>query len=120
MSEELRDIILNGFLIYPSNGKFIVKKEAVPESNYSIDATECDTYGEAIELAIETMKKPRLVTWSGIVRFNRGLGIEYKNLTLIESENYEQACEIARLQVEDFFKNQKVVVSEIKVRLKSK
>jgi len=36
MSEELRDIILNGFLVYPSNGKFIVKKEAVPESNFTI------------------------------------------------------------------------------------
>jgi hypothetical protein len=120
MSEELRDIILNGFLVYPSNGKFIVKKEAVPESNFTIEAKECDSYGQAIEFAIEMLKKPRILKWSGVVRYNRGLGIEYKNLSFIESENYEKACEIAKLQVEDFFKNQKVIISEIKVRLKSK
>lgn len=120
MSEELRDIILNGFLIYPSNGKFIVKKESVPESDFSIDAIECDSYKGAIEYAIESLKKPRIFKWDIKVRYNRGLGIEYRNFNFVESSNYEDAFELASSQVEKFFKDQKVVISEIKVRLSNK
>lgn len=118
MSDQLRDIMMSGFIIYPSNGKFIVKKEAVPESNYNLAEYECDSYGEAIDYAIEMLKKPILYKWSAMVRYNRGLGVEYKKLNEIESETYDLAMQIAVGEVELIFKKQKVTISEIKVRLK--
>ena len=56
--------------------------------------------------------------WSAMVRYNRGLGIEYKKLNEIESETYEIALQIANKEVELMFKKQKVFISEIKVRPK--
>lgn len=119
MSDQLRDILLSGFSIFPSNGKFIIRKESVENSEFTLSDKECDSYSDAIEYAIEMMKKPRIRMWQAIVRYNRGLGIEYKNLQNIETETFEQAIEVATLQAESLFKGQKVCISEIKVRLKS-
>lgn len=116
MSEDLKNIMLSGFTIFPSNGKFRVKKQAVPESNFSLDDQEFNSYDDAIEFAINSLKKPRISMWSGIVRYNRGLGIEYRNLYFIQAESYETAMQKAQEQVDIIFYKQKVIVSEIKVR----
>jgi hypothetical protein len=118
MSEELRDIMLSGFSIYPSNGKFIVKKQSVPHSDFTVDEKECDTYAEAIDFSSSILKKPRTIFWSGIVRFNRGLGVEYKNINDIEAETYESAVNLAEIQFNNMLNNQKIIISEIRVRLK--
>ena len=63
MSDSLQMLLLNGFMIYPSNGKFVVKKESVPESCYSLEIKEFNTYGEAFDYAIEILHKPRKQVW---------------------------------------------------------
>ena len=118
MSEELRDIMLSGFLIYPSNGKFIVKKQSVPHSDFTVDEKECNTYTEAIDFASSVLKEPKVIFWSCIVRFNRGLGVEYKNLNDIKAETYENAVNLAEIQFNNIFNNPKIIISEIRVRLK--
>mgnify|MGYP003326182445 FL=1 len=119
MSEELRNIMMSGFMIFPSNGKFILKKQAVQESDFHLDETEFSKYEDAIEFAIKTLKQPRMSDWTAIVRFNRGLGIEYKNLKDMQAETYEDACVKAEKQAESLFYKQKVIISEIKVRRKN-
>jgi hypothetical protein len=116
MSEDLKNIMLSGFTIFPSNGKFVLKKQSVPESNFSIDNKEFNSYEDAMEFAIKMLKEPRIFNWSAIIRYNRGLGIEYKNLQLLQAESYDIAYELAQKQVDALFFRKKVVVSEIKVR----
>ena len=119
MSDELRDLLLNGFMIYPSNGKFIVKKECVPSSQFQIEPQECNTYGEAIEAALQILRTPKLLSWTVIARYNRGLGIEYKNLDDVFAPTKEEAQNLAENQAESHFKKQKVVISGVKVKLKN-
>jgi hypothetical protein len=119
MAIDLCEIMLNGFLIYPSNGKFILKKEATSESFFTLDVMEFSSYGDAIEYASEIILKPKLNNWYAIVRYNQGLGVEYKKINDIFAENHESAVEIINDTVKKMFKNKKVVISEIKVKLKS-
>lgn len=118
MGDELRDLLLNGFMIYPSNGKFIVKKESVPTSAYQLEAQECNSYGEAVELALQILRTPKLLSWVVTVRYNRGLGIEYKNLNDVFASSKEEAQDLAENLAETHFKKQKVMISGVKVRLK--
>ena len=53
------------------------------------------------------------------MRYNQGLGVEYKKINDIFAESHESAVEIINDTVEKMFKNKKVVISEIKVKLKS-
>ena len=71
MSDSLQMLLLNGFMIYPSNGKFVVKKESVPESCYSLEIKEFNTYGEAFDYAIEILHKPRKQVWGVMLRYYR-------------------------------------------------
>ena len=119
MTDMLRDLILNGFMIFPSNGKFIVKKQAVPDSNFSIAEQECASYAEAVEYAAAVFNKPRISVWQVTVRYNRGLGIEYKNLQDVCAVNHEEAMDIAKTQAELMLKGNKTVISEIKLRPKN-
>ena len=91
MSEELRNIMMSGFMIFPSNGKFILKKQAVQESDFHLDETEFSKYEDAIEFAIKTLKQPRMSDWTAIVRFNRGLGIEDRKSTRLNSSHSQQS-----------------------------
>lgn len=118
MGDELRDLLLNGFMIYPSAGKFIVKKESVPASQFQIEAHECSSYADAVNLALELLRRPLESCWIITVRYNRGLGIEYKNLTDVFASSYEDAVQKAEIIAENHFKKQKVVISGVKVRPK--
>lgn len=118
MGDEIRDLLLSGFMIYPSAGKFIVKKESVPSSQYQIEPHECDSYVEAIELAAQLLRTPREVAWAVTVRYNRGLGIEYKNLSDVIASSKEIALQNAEILAENHFKKQKVMISGVKVQPK--
>ena len=119
MSEDLLNIMSNGFMIYPSNGKFIVKKQAVPNNNIIIEEQEFDSYAKSIDYEISVLQKPKLQSWTGIIRYNRGLGIEYKNLNEFQAENKENAMVFAKNQIEILFAGSKINVSEIKLMLKN-
>ena len=119
MNNPLLDLLLNGFMIYPSNGKFIVKKENVPSSPYKINEKEFDDYASAINHATEMLMAPRLTVWSVVLRYNRGLGIEYKNLSDVFANTKDEAVIMANNQVEVLSKTIKLLSFEVKVRLKN-
>jgi hypothetical protein len=115
MSDILRDLLLNGFSIYTKNGKFILKKDSVPSNSTTIDETEFANYELAVEAAESFLKTPQLVEWSVIVRYNRGLGIEYKNFPDVQAASKEQAEIIAK----QLLVNCELQILEIKVILKN-
>jgi len=115
--DTLKDLLLNGFMIYPCGNKFVVKKESVPFNLIAIEEKEYDNYEIAIEAANNMLKTPLMADWSVIVRYNRGLGIEYKNLPDIRASNKEEAKIFAENIANEFF-NDSVLISEVKVILK--
>jgi glyoxylase-like metal-dependent hydrolase (beta-lactamase superfamily II) len=88
----LHDLMLNGFVIYPKEDKFFLEKIAVPTFPAIITAQAFDTYEQALNYAADVLqehKEKTLREYSTIVRYNRGLGIEYKNLPVIYATNME-------------------------------
>lgn len=118
MNDILRDLLLNGFMIYPNNGKFIVKKEAVPSNLTILSETEYNSYELAVEAANTMLNAPKMVDWVVIARYNRGLGVEYKNLPDIQATNKEQAKTLAEYMAGQLLVGSAMVISEVKVRLK--
>lgn len=114
----MRDLLTNGFIIYSNNGDFIVKKEPVPNNTLVIKEQKFNNYEAAIAAAVELLKTPPLIEWEIIVRYNQGLGVEYKNLPTIFSKNQHQAKLMAEYNVSLFFEKL-VKISEIKVRPKN-
>ena len=116
MNDILRDLLLNGFMIYPNNGKYIVKKEAVPTNPIILKESEYDNYDLAVEAASTMLNTPQVVEWVAIVRYNRGLGIEYKNLPDVRATDKEGAKAMAEVLAEEILGG--TVISEVRVRLK--
>lgn len=116
MNDILRDLLLNGFMIYPANGKFAVKKESVPSNPQLIGETFYENYDLAIEAAGQMLKTPKSINWTAIVRYNRGLGIEYKNLPDICASNPVEAKEMAQKIAETMIEPD--AICELKVRPK--
>lgn len=117
MNDILRDLLLNGFVIFPRNGKFILKKESMPCNPTVISEMEFESCDEAIDWATNNLHV-QVYDWIVTVRFNRGLGIEYKNLPDVQASTLDYAKTIAKKEAERHFIDPKVVVSEVRVRLK--
>lgn len=112
--DNMRDLLTNGFMIYPNNGKFVVKKESVPNNTLVIKEQEFSSYDLAVEAAIEMLNMPQLVEWNVIVRYNRGLGIEYKNLPTVTATDKDKAKMMAEIKAAEFF-DPSVKIGEVKV-----
>lgn len=119
MSDVLRDLLLNGFMIYPHNGKFIVKKGAVPANQTVINEQEFDSYDVAVEAAVEMLRTPQAIEWTAIARYNRGLGIEYRNLPDVRATTAEEAQSLADQQAEKLLGGPQVEINEVRVRPKN-
>jgi hypothetical protein len=119
MDDVLKDLLLNGFLIYPNGGKFTVRKESIPTNNLLIPESNYDTYELALEAAINLLKTPKMLEWTIVVRYNRGLGIEYKNLPNVLSSTYEEAQILAEKSANKLLNDPNITISEIRVRLKN-
>ena len=118
MSDFLQMLLLNGFLIYPSNGKFVVRKERVPDSDYALDPSEFGSYGEAFEYAVAVISKPRKRVWCVLMRYNRGLGVEYRSLSEVFACEHEEAMALANQEVEELSKKMKLLSFEVRATLK--
>lgn len=106
---EIKDLVENGFLIYLEQNRFLVEKK--PTKLNKKQASK--SYFESLEEAIEFVKKCiEIKEWKAIVRYNRGLGVEYKTLKLIEAFSLEEAKNIAKLEAENLLSNS---IIEIKV-----
>jgi hypothetical protein len=119
MNDILRDLLLNGFMIYPNNGKFVVKKEAVPSNPAILKESEYDSYDLAVEAAVNMLQTPQSVEWVAIVRYNRGLGIEYRNLPDVRATSKDEAHAMASRLADKVLGGGNVVISEVRVRLKN-
>ena len=118
MNDILRDLLLNGFMIYPHNSKFVVKKEAVPTNPTVLKETEYDSYDLAVEAAGKMLTAPLPpVEWAAIARYNRGLGIEYRNLPDIQAHTKEEAKAKANDSASALL-GKSAAISEVTVRLK--
>lgn len=117
MNDILRDLLLNGLMIYPNNGKFVLKKEAIPSNTFVFPESEHDTYELALEAAKAILYAPQETEWSVIVRYNRGLGIEYKNLPDVRAATKEEAKTMADALAQTTL-GQSVAISEVRVMLK--
>lgn len=118
----IESLITLGFCFskaYGPNGKFSVSKHPVYENPTSMEEQICESIDEALVEAEKFLETPNLFFWSAIVRFNRGLGIEYKNLADFEAVSYEEAIKMAKIEAEKLKKDPKIIILEIKVRLKN-
>jgi len=119
---ELEKLICLGFSFlkdYGPNNKIHVSKHPVFENPTMMDKRICGSFEEAIEVASNFLNKPDKLFWSAIVRFNRGLGIEYKNLPDIQANSHEEATQKAEIEAQKMLKEPKLIILEIKVRLKN-
>lgn len=118
MNDILRDLLLNGFMIYPNNGKFVVKKEAIPTNPAILKESEYDSYDLAVEAAVNMLQTPQMAEWGAVARYNRGLGIEYRNLPDVRAASKDEAKAMADKLAEKIL-GRSTVISEVRVRLKN-
>lgn len=117
MDNTLRDLLLNGFMIYQHNNKFCLKKESVPSNTIIIKETIYDNYDLALEAGIQMLSAPQVIKWTAIVRYNRGLGIEYKNISDISAIDEISAKKIAK-ELSDKIFEPTTEIHEVRVYIK--
>ncbi len=117
MDNILRDLLLNGFMIYQHNNKFCLKKESVPSNTIVIKETQYENYDLALEAGIKMLSAPQVIKWTATARYNRGLGIEYKNIVDIAASDELCAKNTARELFNKIFEPT-TEIHEIKVYIK--
>jgi len=95
---ELNDLVENGFLVYMEQNRFLVEKIPTKLNKKHINKNYFDSLEESVEFIRKCMKNK---DWKTIVRYNRGLGIEYKTLKTIEAESLEEAKKMAKAEAEN-------------------
>lgn len=83
------------------------------------------TFEEAVEIVYKALQEakarpqPELVEFTAIVRYNRGLGIEYRNLSSIYAMTMDEARTMAWKEAEKVLGDEeKVTIHEVRVRPK--
>ena len=123
----LRDLLANGFVIFPplGTGKFILKKIAAPSNTTVMGEREFDSFDAAVAEAkaiLDARNGPKLFEFTAVVRYNRGLGIEYKTLPNIQAISLDEAQRLAKNVAEQWLAQpkpkSKAEIREIKVRPK--
>jgi type III secretory pathway component EscU len=110
------ELTKNGFIIYPKDTSFAVQKVSTPNNPKKIEEKVFSTHQEAVDFAKSFLKRD-LYTFTAIVRYNRKLGVEYKNLPLIEAKDIETARAKANLLAQDIIGEQYII--EVRVRPKN-
>lgn len=117
----IHDLMTNGFVVYPKDDKFWLEKITVPSFSLVIAPQKFDSYEQAIAEAERILQQHQTTTlkeFTAIVRYNRGLGIEYRNLPIIYAVDISQGIAQAQPLAEKILGN--VDISEIRVRPRSK
>lgn len=119
---DLRDLMLNGYIIYEIGCKYLLKKVSVAKNKCElICSDEFETFDAAIEFASNHMQKQlQQITWLPTVRFDQGLGIEHRNLHEVYGPDKETALEKAKVEATRFFEKYfpTCKILEVKVRPK--
>lgn len=116
MNDFIKELTLNGFVIYPSDNKFVLQKISTPNNSLILEPKEFESYEKALEFT-KTLNKKEFSNFSAIARYNRGLGVEYKNLPLIEAKNIDEAREKAQALASQIINESHII--EIRVRPKN-
>jgi len=80
------------------------------------------SFEEAVEIVYKAMQeakaRPAISEFVAIVRYSRGLGIEYKTLPIIYANDIEEAKVMATSEAERIVGGPRVDIREVKVRPK--
>lgn len=88
----------NGIIIYLNeSNKYVVEKKKSALNKKEIKKKLFAKYENALEYSNQLIEKKE---WKGIVRYNRGLGIEYKNIKITAQKKQE-----AQIEAENLAKN---------------
>ena len=85
-----KELTACGFIVYPNGDNFVMTKVATPLDNRVSEPKEYNTYEDAV-LASNEFYVFREYNFTAIVRYNRGLGIEYKNISKFSAFSKEEA-----------------------------
>jgi hypothetical protein len=110
-----KELTASGFIVYPHGSRFSMMKVATPVDDRVMEPLNFDTYEEAANKANE-LYVFREYSFMAIARYNRGLGIEYKNIPEFSAATKEEAEKIAWEKAEALL-GPEADVREIRVRL---
>ena len=111
MKNLLRELTIQGFLIYPQDKSFVVEKITEP----CLEPKVFENYELAVEYAASVKKNK--ANFNIIVRYNRGLGAEFKTFKCFESTTLKEAeAESLKIIEKCFSKLDKCEIKEIKIR----
>lgn len=109
-------MLTNGFVIYKNSEKeWILTKVQTKQSIDVIDRMIFESYDKAKVFSLNFINFKN--KWLAIVRYDRGLGIEYKTIDNIHAKNTQEAYEFAYKETLHFL-NDKNMIKEIKVKNK--
>jgi len=85
---DIKTIVDSGFLLYLSNSKYIVEKRPGTLNRREAKDRSFERIEDAISFINEIIN---LKEWKPIIRYNRGLGVEYRTLSVIIAPSLEEA-----------------------------
>ena len=117
MEEIYKELLNLGFIIFQNADKFAVQKVSLPHSPQVLESKEFKTYEEAINFAKSYIAKKNQ-SYHAIIRYERGLGVEYFSVPNIIANDEDEAKTIA-LDKSNLLANPKVKVAEVKLRFQN-
>lgn len=106
-----------GFLVYENTGTYVLAKVAVPRDSRELASQTFATYEDAVLAGSEGIYQARSSQkFTAIVRYDRGLGIEYKTLSEFPASDLVEAKAQAAIIAEKELPK-KANIKEIRVRL---
>ncbi len=103
-----------GFVIYPQGNRFTMMKVATPVDNRTLEPTHFDTYAQAEDRVWELFLTKEL-RFTAIARYNRGLGIEYRNIAEFSANDPEEAQQAAEDKAYELL-GEDVDIREVRIR----
>lgn len=107
-----KELVSNGFTISFDGENFTVTKDSEVSRFANFEDAVADAASKLDAINNKTYE------FTAVVRYNRGLGVEYKTLPCVEARNIEEAKSIAREMFERSVADPKVDIREVKVRPK--
>jgi hypothetical protein len=95
---DIKQLVDNGYLVYLENKNYILEKKPTKINNKIVEKKCFETIESIIEFIENDLKSKE---WKVIVRYNRGLGVEYKTLKTIEAPSLEDAKIQAKKEAEN-------------------
>ena len=122
MKTDMKTLFSYGFVIYPKDSNFILEKYpgtiSAPKSEIVLPPIPYDSYEKASEAAMAYINDWSLNVgqeFSVIVRYNRGLGVEYKTLPSVRADTQELAQAKGDEEARKIFPDP-IIIHEVRVR----